>query len=177
MKSNNNSKRSAPKRSAPKGSKNGNGNEPEVFVNVSDELYDELLEFAGQQVMSFSLWEDSLTDALEEGLQTSNGIGSTEQSAANPDAEMFDLDLYLEGGLYFELYGASFFPEIDADPLVGFTWILERLSALISGGIWLDEIAVDENEQLVLVLSQHHQPVLYLPVGGWVVEEWDELPD
>ena len=168
-------KRSSAKHSSTK--RSGRESDPGVFVGVSDELYEDLLEFTDQKVMGFSLWEDSLTDALEAGgLQP----GSAEQEDAErekpTDAEMFDLDLYLEGGLYFELYGASFFPRIDADPLVGFNRVQEVLSTLIRGGLWLDEVAVDEDDQLVLVLSRQHQPVLYLPVGGWVVEEWDELP-
>ena len=108
-------KRSSAKRSPKRSSTKRSGNEgtAEVFVIVSDELYEDLLEFADQKVMGFSLWEDSLTDALEAGgLQP----GSAEQEDAErekpTDTEMFDLDLYLEGGLYFELYGASFFPQI-----------------------------------------------------------------
>jgi hypothetical protein len=28
-----------------------------------------------------------------------------------------------------------------------------------------------------LVLAQRHQPVMYLQVGAWLLDEWEELPD
>jgi len=36
---------------------------------------------------------------------------------------------------------------------------------------------VDDDEQLVLVMTRQHEPVFYLNVGGWSTTEWDELPE
>ena len=50
------------------------------------------------------------------------------------------------------------------------------MQALINDGIWLDEIAATEEDELVLILSRKHIPQLYLNVSGWTVEEWETLP-
>jgi hypothetical protein len=41
----------------------------------------------------------------------------------------------------------------------------------------LEEIAVDEDDGLVLVIAARHRPELYLQVGAWLLDEWEELPD
>ena len=47
----------------------------------------------------------------------------------------------------------------------------------MSAGAVLEEIAVDEDDGLVLVLGLKRQPVFYLQVGAWLLDEWEELPD
>jgi len=39
------------------------------------------------------------------------------------------------------------------------------------------EVAVDEEDGLVLVLGRGDQPDIYLQVGAWLLDEWEELPD
>jgi hypothetical protein len=53
----------------------------------------------------------------------------------------------------------------------------ERLAAIARQGAVLQEVAVDEDDQLVLVLSYSGGKQLYLPVAAWLLEEWDELPN
>ena len=140
-------------------------NKAEIITRVDDEVYGELAEMVDQKILSFVLWEESLSDELE-------NIETSEEEIVAAD-----IDLYLEGGVYFELYGAVSYPKLTDDPLQGASTIHKRLSTLISKGVWLDEVAVDEHDQLVLVLSQQHQPVLFLAIGGWVIDMWDELPE
>lgn len=144
----------------------------EIITTVTDELYAELEKLTEQKVVSFSIWDESLADAL---------AGETDEQgrleSPNVNSSHVDIDLYLKDGVYFELYSAVCFPDLRSEPLIQAEDIDEMLSTEISNGLWLDEIAVDEENQLVLVLSRNHQTVLFLVVGGWAVDGWDELPD
>jgi hypothetical protein len=136
-----------------------------LYTTVDDELYEEVTALAGQKIVHVEIWEDSLADALS-------------ATAATPDAQInFDLDLYLEDGIYFELYGTLCYPTPDSDPLQGLEVVNERLTSLLKTGLWLNEVAVSEQDALVLVLGRKPTAHLYLVVGGWLLEEWDELPD
>jgi hypothetical protein len=136
-----------------------------LMTEVDDATYDELLELVEQRVVHIALWEDSLADALEEG-----------QATAGPPST-FDLDLYLEDGIYFELYGVSCFDDLDADPWHGLAESQARLAGLVARQARLDEIAVDEENGLVLVVGVPSGKLLYLAVAAWLLGEWDELPD
>lgn len=140
------------------------GRETDLFTVVSDELFEDLSDLAGQRIAHVAIWEESLADALE-------------RAEVDPDEQRtFDLDIYLTDGVYFELYGVTCYQDPAADPMQGWDDTGRHLLSLVNQGVWLDEIAVDEEEQLVLILAQRRQPVFYLVVGGWLVEEWDELP-
>lgn len=136
--------------------------QPELITELDDELLDELESLCGQQVVHFSAWEDSLAEALD-------------QAQADPLA--LDIDLYLEGGVYFECYSTLCFVDPESEPLPGLSVVEKRLSGLVQAGVWLDEVAVDEEDQLVLVLAQKRKPKLYLVVSGWTLDEWEELPE
>ena len=144
-------------------SSNGAG-EAALHYRLDDELYQALVDtVAGERVMGLALWEESISDV----------------SGEPPSAEarvLFDLDLYLENNLLLALYGTSVFPDPESDPLRGWQQTGKIVQALIGEGIWLDEIAATEDEELVLVLSRKHRPHLYLNVGGWTIEEWKTLP-
>lgn len=140
-------------------------------TSVDDELYDDLVQFAGHTVVHSAVWEDSLADALA-------GSSEAETDADNPlhSAASFDIDLYLSDGLYFELYGVTLFTDLEGEPLAGAVTVESHLNDLVRSGGVLSEVAVDEEESLVLVLSLGGVVALYLSVGGFVLEEWDELP-
>lgn len=150
-------------------SKSRNGSGPQgpidIITTVSDEMFEELLTLVGEKVLNFTLWDESLADAL-----TGEETAADEQTVA-------DIDLFLEGGVYFELYGAAFYTDPSEAPLAGSATIQQKLSTLINSGLWLDEFAFDEDEQLVLVLGQNKQPIFYVVIGGWTMDEWDELPE
>ena len=136
----------------------------DFFTTVDDEMYDDLAELTGQKIVHVELWEEALQDTLA-GTETDPATQTT-----------IDMDLYLDGGLYFELYGVLCFPDPDEEPLVGYATIEQTLNRLVKQTLWLDEIAVDEEDSLVFVLSQQHKPQLYLMIDGWSFAEWDELP-
>ena len=136
----------------------------QLITSVSDEVYGELSELEGQRIVHVRVWEESLADALEDG-------------EVDPAAqEAFDLDLYLEDGVYFELYGVTCFGNLDAEPEVGIDRVSHTLLALVDRGVYLTEIAVDSADSLILVLAAGDRDRLYLLVGGWLLAEWDQLP-
>ena len=144
---------------------NGNGpGEDALQFQLDDEQYAALVDtVAGERVMGLALWEESITD----------------QGGAKPTAAarvLFDLDLYLENNSLLALYGTSVFPDPESDPLRGWQHTGKILQSLINKGIWLDEIAATDEDDLVLILSRNHEPQLYLNVSGWSVEEWETLP-
>lgn len=157
-----------------------NADDVDLFTEVDDELFDALTDLTGQRVVHIAIWDDSLADELAD-LDDEDAPDSIDRSGVDSDddgssQEVFDLDLYLADGIYFELYGTLCFPDLDADPLRGVDVVNKHLASLVNQGIWFDEVAVDEEDQLVLVIAQSRQPILYFVVGGWLIEEWDELP-
>lgn len=136
-----------------------------LYTTVDDELYDELSQLAGQAVVLVEVWEDSLSSALEAEEEEPQSQGS------------FDIDLYLADGAYFELYSATCYDSLDGEPWVGLTEVTQRLTAAAKQKAVLEEVAVDEDDQLVLVLRYGQGRHVYLPVAAWLLEEWDELPD
>lgn len=136
-----------------------------LMTTVDDDTYGELSELVGQRVVHAVLWEDSLSDAL---------TGTTTDLAIQA---LFDLDLYLEDGLYFELYGVACFDDPDGEPWQGYAGAQARVAALIGGQAHLVEVAVDEEDGLVLVLAGGNGAPAFLAVGAWLAEEWDELPE
>jgi hypothetical protein len=136
-----------------------------LYTTVDDELYDELSQLVGQAVVFVEVWEDSLSSALEAEEE------EPEQQAS------FDIDLYLADGAYFELYSATCFDSLDGEPWVGLEEVSRRLSAAAKQKAVLEEVAVDEEDQLVLVLRYGPGRHVYLPVAAWLLEQWDELPD
>ena len=114
-------------------------------------------------MIGLALWEESITDQDGE--------------KPTPTARvLFDLDLYLENNLLLTLYGTSLFPDPESDPLRGWQGAGKILQTLINEGLWLDEIAATDEDELVLILSRDHTPKMYLNVSGWSVEEWETLP-
>jgi len=99
------------------------------------------------------------------------------EEAAEAGQIGFDIDLYLEGGIYFELYSTVCYPTIESDPLEGLSTVQSRLAGLVKSGVWLEEVAVDDENSLILVLAQRKKQQLYLLIGAWTVGEWDELPE
>ena len=135
-----------------------------LFTAVDDETYAELNELAGQRVVHIAVWEDALDEAL------------AEMQDAPADRQSFDLDIYLAEGVYFELYGVACFAALDQAPWTGHVQVDAQLKALVGRKATLQEVAVDEEDNLVLVIGKGNEQV-YLLVGAWLLEEWDELPE
>jgi hypothetical protein len=142
------------------------------YASVDDELYNELQALAGQKLVFSAVWEDSLADGLLSGVAE----GKPAPSADGSESFTCDIDLYLEDGVYFELYSVAVFRSLDGDPLADQDEVENALYDLLRGNASLGDVAVDDEDALVLVLNSGPKPALYLAVGGWVLEEWDELP-
>jgi len=135
-----------------------------LFTAVDDETYAELNELAGQRVVHIAVWEDALDEAL------------AEMQDAPADRQSFDIDIYLAEGVYFELYGVACFAALDQAPWTGHAEVDAQLKVLVGRKATLQEVAVDEEDNLVLVVGKGNEQV-YLLVGAWLLEEWDELPE
>ncbi|MBE2239481.1 MAG: hypothetical protein IAE81_16955 [Caldilineaceae bacterium] len=136
-----------------------------LLTSVDDETYDELAALIGERIVHVALWEDSLADALAER------TGETEPQTT------FDLDLYLEDGVYFEMYGVACFDDPGDDAWQGLEQAGAKLTALVTGRAQLGDVAVDEDDGLVLVVTAAQGRTVYLAVSAWLLAEWDELPD
>jgi hypothetical protein len=143
--------------------------EDELFVSVTDDQFEDLMDLTRQPVVFAKLWQDSMANALDDS--------GHEPDPIMEGGEAYDLDLYLKDGVYFELYGVQFYPSLDSEPLTGYDSVQGHLQALIATGLWLDDIGVDEDDGLVLILCRNREPLLYIPAGGWFLDEWEELPD
>ena len=136
----------------------------EIYSQLDDEQFKMLVETVEEEkIVGLVLWEESIADEEKEK--------PTLEARA-----LFDLDLYLENNLFLELYGTFIFPDLNNDPLHGWQQTGKILQTLIANGVWLDEIAATEEDELILILSQNHKPQLYMNVGGWSIEEWETLP-
>lgn len=140
---------------------------------VDDELYDEVCNLIGEPIVLASVWDDSLAAALA---SRASAAERAPEQATRDDESTFDLDLYLAGGVYFELYGVNLYETPDSAPIGDLETAQSRLHDLVRTGVSLGDVAVDEDDALVLVLHADNAPVLYLEIGGFVLEEWDELP-
>lgn len=148
-----------------------NADEGQLYTRVDDEQYDELSELNGQPVVYAAVWEEGLADSM-------NVTPGGKASAASEQEEVAaDIDLYLRDGIYFELYGTLCYTDLNAEPMSDLDQIDELLQQIVKEGVVLEEIAVDEEDGLVIVLGKAHKPVLYLQVGAWLLDEWEELPE
>jgi hypothetical protein len=144
--------------------------EGQLYTRIDDEQYDELSELNGQAIVHVAVWEEGLADAIALPNAGETTTGAQAEVAA-------DIDLYLGDGVYFELYGTLCYTDLEAPPLADLATIEQRLQRLVKAGVVLEEVAVDDDDGLVLILGQRHQPVLYLQVGAWLLDEWEELPE
>jgi hypothetical protein len=135
-----------------------------VYSRVDDEQFVELSGLCAQRIVHATVWEETLLAALDHDV------------AEAWVQDTFDIDLYLGDGVYLELFGVCCFPAPDAEPWQGHEVVGERLGHLIAGGVWLDEVAVNEDDSLILILARRRQPGLYLAVSAWSLHEWEELP-
>lgn len=146
--------------------------EGQLYTQVDDEQYDELSELTGQVVVHIGVWEEGLAESIA---STDSGYSSTGESTDEGIAA--DIDLYLRDNVYFELYGTLCYTDLDAPPLTSLVEIEQQLQQFLKVGGKLLEIAVDEEDGLVVVLGKGKKPHFYLQVGAWLLDEWEELPE
>ena len=134
----------------------------DISLQVDADTLEELQTLESESIERIMLWEESILDALD---------------GSSLDIRTVDIDVYLADGVLFELYGVLCYPNLDAEPLVSSLEIETILSTYEDGGAQLAEVAVDTEDDLVLVLVNSQRVQLYLNVGAWALQEWEELPD
>ncbi len=137
----------------------------DLRTEVTDEELKMLESLTGQELTSMVLVTESLVYADEEYVET-------------PEEERFyfDCDLYFADHQLLELYGASLYENVDSDPVTGMERIEDMLTELFEEGGTLTEVARDDEDGLVLVLSSSDDSLL-VAVSGWYLDTWEELPD
>lgn len=137
----------------------------DLHTEVTDEELAMLEGLTGQELTSMVLVTESLVYADEEYVET-----------PEEDRFFFDCDLYFADHHLLELYGASLYEDVDSDPVTGMERIEDMLTELFEEGGTLTEVARDDEDGLVLVLSSHDDSLL-VAVSGWYLDSWEELPD
>ena len=137
--------------------------EPEIDVSfrVDPAALDEMEQLIGQPVARVTVWEESIADAF----------GDAEFTDATAD-----MDVYLADGVRFELFAVLCYESLDSEPLRDLSDLGVRFAELVMAGLYLDDVAVDTEDDLVLVLSAGDS-TLFLNTGAWTLDEWEELPD
>ena len=136
----------------------------EVFPfhsEITDEIWNELISLEGIQVVALTLWDETFGQA-EGFIQVDNAT--------------VDFDVYLANRLMLELYGASLYPDPESFPLKTYDRIAHVLQTMVETGSILEEVALDEADELVLIFAGPEIGSLYVVAQGWILEEWEELP-
>ena len=142
--------------------KRKSGQDVDYNLSVDDQTLDELRTLEGQSISKIALWDETIIDALED-----SALGAT----------AVDMDVYLEHGVLFELYGVLCYPDLDDEPIANVAELSQLLTGLQGKESLLDGVAVDTEDDLVLVVLDAEDQPLYLNAGAWMLEEWEELPD
>lgn len=149
-----------PKRNASRGNRSPDAG-LDVTFRASDEDLAELDQLIGERIARVVVWEDSVIDALAD--------------SAPMDAAA-DMDVYLENGVRFELYAVLCYASLEEEPYESVHELSARFDAMTEARLELADVAVDTEDDLVLVLAAG-ESALYLNVGAWTLDEWEELPE
>ena len=134
----------------------------DYHLSIDDQTLEELRTLEGQSIKKIALWDETIVYAL----------GHDALSAA-----AVDIDVYLEDGVLFELYGVLCYTDLDDEPIADAAELSLKLSGFQGEESFLDEVAMDTEDDLVLVALDAEDQPLYLNAGAWMLEEWEELPN
>ena len=137
----------------------------QINFELTDELWEELIELEGAPIASLVVWDSSLVDdSLDDPVTDENRI-------------YVDFEIYLDDQILLELYGAAVLKDESSDALIGFDNIGRALSRLTGKGALIQEIAADQEERLVLILQNQNGEKLLTPITAWLLSSWDVLPE
>jgi hypothetical protein len=137
----------------------------QINFKLSDELWEEMIDFEGVPIASLVVWDSSLVDdRLDDPVTDENRI-------------YVDFELYLDDQRMLELYGAAVLEDETSDALVGLDNIGRALSGLAGNGAYIQEIAADQDNSLVLILQDQKNERLLTPITAWLLTTWDVLPE
>lgn len=152
-------------------SSNGTEGADEIFADeilqfeLTEEAYEALAALEGYPIMGVAFWDSSLVDDLEDEL------------VDDQDRDVIDLDLYLADNVLLELYGAALYRLPEPTLVVGVVALEKVLVELIDRDGALVEVAESEDGTPALVFGFDDGPFLAVVVGGWLISQWDELPE
>ncbi len=137
-----------------------------IHGELDEESEEQLNDLLGRVVLTMALWEEPLVTALEE-------------EDADLLKDLVDLDVYFEDHALLELYSALVYTDDSQPPVSGVDRIADTLARQVEKGIYLGEIA-EEEETGALIFIFHNRKgreVLLILADGWAVDEWDTLPE
>ncbi len=132
-----------------------------LYVELTDEMYEELAELEGSTLEGVTFWDDSLADDLEE------------EAPVDSERTTLDVDIHLEDGVLLELFGVMLYESPEAGPLVGLARLERALKNLVDNECVLDSVAETEDRGLVLIFATDDEVMLYIAAGAWTVGEWE----
>ncbi len=137
-----------------------------IHTDLDEESEEQLDDLIGRIVLTMALWEEPLVTALQEEAEDLAG-------------DLVDLDIYFEDHALLELYSVLVFTDDSQPPLSGVHHISNTLARLVEKGIYLGEIAEEEETQAPIFIFHNRKgrEVLLLLADGWSVDEWDTLPN
>jgi len=137
----------------------------QINFELTDELWEELVELEGAPIASLVVWDSSLVDdSLDDPVTDENRI-------------YVDFEIYLDDQILLELYGAAVLKDESSNALIGFDNIGRALGRLTGKGALIQEIAADQEERLVLILQNQNGEKLLTPITAWLLSSWDALPE
>lgn len=119
----------------------------------------------GRLVLSATLWAEPIVEAvLEEVVE---------------GEDVVDLDLYLEGNVLLELYGAVLYEDEASPHLRGLEIIANSLTRHVERGTRLVEIAEEEETGAPIFIFEDEETgaEMLILADGWVLDSWETLPD
>lgn len=139
--------------------------EENIQFKLTDELWTEMQALEGLPIASLIVWDSSLID------------DSLEHPVADEERIFVDCELYLANQTLLELYGVAFLEDEADEALVGLDAINSVLEHLASTGAFLQEVAADQEEGLVLTVGNESGDSVLAAVTAWLESTWDTLPE
>lgn len=137
----------------------------DLQFKLTDEIWEDMVALEGAPISAIVVWDRSLADE------------TTPEPVTSENRILVDIDLYLANQTKLELYGAAVSADEESDPTVGLNAIGELLEQHTQNGAYIDEIAADEEETLVLILANEQKRSLLIAVSAWLEDVWETLPD
>lgn len=139
--------------------------EENIQFQLTDELWAEMQALEGLPISSIIVWDSSLID------------DSLEHPVSDEERVFVDCELYLANQTLLELYGVAFLEDEAGEALVGLDAINAVLEHLTSTGVFLQEVAADQEDRLVLTIGNEAGEFVLAAVTAWLETSWDTLPE
>ena len=137
----------------------------EINFKLTDELWQEMVDLEGLPIAAITVWDSSLVDE------------SMPEAVTDKNRVFVDIDIFLANQTKLEIYGVMVAMDGAEMPIIGLDAIGDTVSQHTQEGAAIHEIASDEEDTMVLVISNEAGALLTLAVAAWLEDVWEELPE